>query len=219
MRFMCFFSLLMTACSFSEPGEVSISSTREEQQSPYVCIPQQCRYAYQCTCLNSHNDNQCAYVGCVEGMCSLVPAPQGMPCGSGVPSMQCDGTGVCSTPDYGDGCFGATEQTPTCADGCDDGNDCTVDSCVSGSCAHQIQGTGYPCGIGGSMYCQNGACCEPDAVCTVEGEQAECAPGSVCLSAKCWIACDPADPNACSGTGWPTCAALSFRGVTVNVCQ
>ena len=45
----------------------------------------------------------------------------------------------------------------SCPDGCDDGNECTDDACVSAQCVHQPVGMGAKCGTGQS--------CDADGVC------------------------------------------------------
>src|SRR5207249_4992487 len=77
---------------------------------------------------------------------------------------------------------------------CDDGNDCTDDSCISGACVHT--NNTKPCGDGDrcTHACQNGTCTESNpVVCTA--------------SDQCHLAgtCDPAtgrcsNPNAPDGT-------------------
>ncbi len=60
---------------------------------------------------------------------------------------------------------------------CDDGNVCTFDSCVAGSCEHDPL-NGGTCGVGG--WCVEGSCFEPE--CT---ESADCEDFNECTTAEC----------------------------------
>jgi hypothetical protein len=105
------------------------------------------------------------------------------------------------------------------ATGCDDGNPCTVDVVDGMNCKHEIIGTGAPCSDDKLMQCWGGECCPVTPwICKVEGEQGECAKGSVCFESKCWIACDE-NPRACTATEFPTCVTKTVGSVSIQVCE
>lgn len=150
------------------------------------------------------DQNPCTVASCIEGQCSQTVLDDGTPCGGG------------------DGCSaGGTCQAGVCQSGgpsCDDGLNCTVDSCINGQCNHQVS-AGF-CAIGGlclasgelnpSSACQrcepvtnqtawfnlpNGSACEDGSSCTTGDscQQGACVPGA----SPC-----PDDGNPCS---IPTC--------------
>ncbi len=59
---------------------------------------------------------------------------------------------------------------------CDDGNDCTIDSCVAGNCTHTPVNKGTPCGPGGWMQCDATGQCVPPLMCN-PGATEECYSG------------------------------------------
>ena len=88
--------------------------------------------------------------------------------------------------------------------------DCTVWGCASGACvvdpatlvATCNGGGGATGGAGGTTTTTTAA-----PACTLEGQQGECAQGSICLHNLCWISCDAPNQNACD------------QQVTLNTCQ
>jgi hypothetical protein len=78
-----------------------------------------------------------------------------------------DGLLIISDPGFGissagwGGC-GQPQPPTTCASSCDDGNSCTADSCVDGSCVNTAQANGSACDDGQECTtndkCQSGSC-------------------------------------------------------------
>src|SRR5512138_770884 len=127
---------------------------------------------------------------CSGGMCST---HAGLSCTGGTP--------YCS--ETAKGCFECTEAAH-----CDDGNDCTTDSCDAGVCAH-VNNTG-PCDDGvycnGADACSGGSCsvhagmpCSGDTVYCVEAQKtcAGCTDASQCNDSN------PCTDDSCSNG---TCA-------------
>ncbi len=123
-----------------------------------------------------------------------------------------DGQFVVSDPGFGvvrTGWGGATRPRPptTCAASCDDHNECTTDTCVSGTCRHTPANEGGSCT--GSVtdcqvkVCRSGAClteemdCDDEDPCTVDlcsgnqcfhdpvGEGGMCDNGKQCVDGIC----------------------------------
>ena len=129
--------------------------------------------------------------------------------GLGTATVIEDGTMACSDGGFGifkSGWGGAPPPPPppTCVGGCDDGNPCTSDSCVDGSCQHDpIDGGQCDDGSGcGSATCEGGTCvfsekeedgtaCDDNSVCT---ENDMCEDGA-CVADD--VECDD-DGNDCT---------------------
>ncbi len=108
------------------------------------------------------------------------------------------------------GCSGGPLQTCSVDDDCDDGNECTADSCVNGYCSYE-NNNGIECN-GGAGECQNGECvayqCTSDASCP---EDTDCSDYSCDLNSHTCVAdnapagtsCTDADSNQgeCDGSG------------------
>ncbi len=77
-----------------------------------------------------------------------------------------------------------TLSGPTCGS-CDDGNPCTLDSCVSGTCAHD-PATGASCDDG--MWCTTSDACTSAGTC--RGVARSCDDGDLCTSDRCDEASD-----------------------------
>ena len=130
------------------------------------------------------------------------------------------------------GSAGASGGAPTsCPGGCDDGNDCTADSCVRGACTHAPLAVGAACGVSRS--------CDGQAVCvrcrdTAGGTAQDlgCSPTApICLGtglaaacAGCTAASDCNDGNectteACSGGKCVFATAAAGSGCAAGVCN
>jgi len=105
-------------------------------------------------------------------------------------------------------------------DECSDGNLCTADACVAGSCFHEPL-TGDSCGDGG--WCEDGACFEPECVVTADCDDfnecttEECV-GYACLvtnlaaGTPCTEDGDPCTTDTCNGAG--TCESVFDPGIS-----
>ncbi|RMD82662.1 MAG: hypothetical protein D6815_08660 [Candidatus Dadabacteria bacterium] len=118
-----------------------------------VCVgivdPNCCQTASECD-----DGDACTVDTCVNSSCSHSVAPDGTPCDDG---------NVCTTPDTcTNGVCGGTVDPNCCqsASECDDGNTCTIDTCVNSSCSHSVSPDGTPCTPvgGGQGTCQSGQC-------------------------------------------------------------
>ncbi len=132
---------------------------------------------------------------------------------TGTATVTDDGEQICSDPGFGvfkagwHGCV-PPPPPPTCADSCDDGNPCTQDLCVEGSCENQPQNEGQSCSDGsicGEHQCQMGVCvklemepdgtpCDDNSLCTendacmggfCRGDMLDCDDGNECTSDNC----------------------------------
>jgi cysteine-rich repeat protein len=160
------------------------------------CIPEECPGA----------DTECQTPICDGGACAFDYEPAGTPLASQSDGdcqlAVCDGMGMTATEDDD-------------ADIFDDGNDCTVDGCASGSPTNTPSPEGTACTDGGGVVCDGaGACVE----CVLD---ADCASGvcdqNLCVPASCadnvlngdetdldcgGLACAPcADGDACLVAG------------------
>jgi uncharacterized protein (TIGR03382 family) len=98
------------------------------------------------TCTDADGDGYCRGVDCDDGDPSIYPGTQEV-CGD-LKDNNCDGR---VDEDCGQGC--------TSNAACDDGNDCTQDTCgLEQSCAHTPQADGYPCGPNLIGQCLSGDC-------------------------------------------------------------
>ncbi|MEO7033375.1 MAG: hypothetical protein ABI548_05885 [Polyangiaceae bacterium] len=138
--------------------------------------------ALQCA-TNCDDQNECTDDSCVDGKCVNASAGAGKTCGTG---LTCDAQGVCvrcrdtaAGTAKDEGCTtgapicvgsGATATCSGCTTSadCNDGNDCTTETCSNGSCAFLPVAAGQACatgvcnGISGSEKCV--ACADDAAV-------------------------------------------------------
>jgi cysteine-rich repeat protein len=160
------------------------------------CVPEEC----------PEPDTECQTPICESGACAVDYEPAGTPLASQSDGdcqlAVCDGMGMTATEDDD-------------ADVFDDGNDCTVDACASGSPTNTPSPEGTACADGGGVVCDGaGACVE----CVADGD---CASGvcdqNLCVPASCadtvlngdetdvdcgGLACAPcADGDACVVAG------------------
>jgi len=146
-----------------------------------------CTSASQCPGV----DSECGVRTCTAGECGMIPLKQA-------------GT-IMSSQLYGDcrkaqcDASGGIEQMPDETDKYDDGNSCTVDSCVNGDTLHVNQVAGIACGLANAGKCDgNGQCvrcnvgasdCATNLVCvetarnykdaaTLDGTKNKCVPGT-----------------------------------------
>jgi hypothetical protein len=104
-----------------------------------------------------------------------------------------DGSVIVSDPGFGvtksgwGGC-GQPPPPPTCAASCDDGNPCTDDACVNGSCVHTPKTTAKTA-ANGCEGCNNGMRIPPKT-------EAECC-AEATLAAGGWVVCCNGQHTAC----------------------
>ena len=112
-------------------------------------------------------ENPCRFATCTDGTCGFGPAIAGLVVADQTPGdckvNQCDGVGnvvtVIDTTDVED-----------------DGNECTVDTCVGGAPNHQDADAGVRCGADGGLVCSGaGACVGCNAPTDCLGQDTECA--------------------------------------------
>ena len=146
----------------------------------------------------------------VDRQCSTEPCGPGMPCQN--PNEVCDPQ--CPPP-----------ECTTDAD-CNDGNACTADSCVNGSCQHAcvcLTPAGgaaccpgpdslclTPCGTSADGTC-GGVCPAADEVCTATGDTCACMPKTPPACGDSSPACNgtcPTGSTCQSPTGAPSCQCV-----------
>ncbi len=164
-------------------------TTKDQCSDAGECLggaPKQCDDLVDCTIDGCHAETGCTHL----------PAPDGTPCDDGL---------LCTTEDQ---CLLAicVGTTPLC----DDGNDCTADSCEpqSGTCTH-IDQSNLPCDDGNGCtngdQCHDGTCipgtpvaCDDNNPCTVD----ECIPLPIDQGGGCTHPPDTGKPcddaNPCS---------------------
>ena len=102
---------------------------------------------------------ECGVAACVDGTCMVVAVAKDLPCQGGV--GLCDGAGVCEKVTGTCKGWDGSVLRPCDADAeCDDGGECTVDTCQAGWCHHAPKADGQACG-GGTLSCHQGLCCVP----------------------------------------------------------
>ncbi|HYC55740.1 MAG TPA: PKD domain-containing protein [Candidatus Binatia bacterium] len=104
----------------------------------------------------------------------------------GPATVEESGMRIVSNPGFGvtrSGWGGATRTRPrnTCAASCDDGNECTADSCVDGQCSHSPAADGASCG--GSGECSQSVC--SGGACVQQSEEQSCDDGDPCTTDAC----------------------------------
>lgn len=164
------------SCTPVNPAACGADADCADLGEGYLCVSGICTAPTdQC-----FDQTQCAAnARCVEGKCTpACSADADCP-----DSYRCDeALGVCSEP----------------ARPCAVTNDCGGPDavCVDGACVPRSPDSGCP---EGEKWVENG--CIPDQsgnfVCSADGEQGDCAPGSICLHRSCYISCDQPNANAC----------------------
>jgi len=81
-----------------------------------------------------------------------------------------------------------------CGLGCDDQNDCTLDSCVEGSCESTPAPAGTPCGSDVDDECTEPDTCSDQGVCLVNDEDGTACDGGTCQGGQCVTAQTPDCP-------------------------
>jgi hypothetical protein len=139
-------------------------------------------------------------------VCSNPPLGAGTTCTSAAPPAQCDGAGNCVSSDCND---------PS-APPCDDGNECTIDSCApAGSCVF-TPNTGANC-AGGTGTCQASGACQDNCVGANCSDSNPCT-DDVCTSGGNTFACTNPDndANSCTTCGGGSCVCEA--GACVSGC-
>jgi hypothetical protein len=128
----------------------------------------ECNAPIDCTGLPQ--DDDCQQRTCTGGVCGQQFTANNTPIPAQTPGdchqMVCDGTG-------------STASIPDDADLPTDGNDCTGDLCTNGVPSHPSMPVNFPCGPGGTLYCNGSGQC---LGCTLA---AQCGADSFCLSWSC----------------------------------
>ena len=107
--------------------------------------------------------------------------------GAGIPSLAGSDSGGAggAAPDAG---------VVDCALGCDDQNDCTLDTCVDGSCESSPAPAGTPCGSDVDGECTEPDTCDDQGVCLVNDEDGTECDGGTCQGGLCVTAQNPDCP-------------------------
>jgi len=129
-----------------------------------------------------NDGNQCTTDACVAGACVFTNLPSGTACtdgdactsfdGSEGGADVCDGSGVCRGT----------------AVACTDGNQCTADTCVAGSCVFTNLASGTTCSDGDACTSLDGSAgsadaCDGSGVC--RGTAVVCSDGNQCTANTC----------------------------------
>ena len=188
--------------------------------------------AGSCTC---EDRNECTTNECEDGDCIFSPAAEGTACSEGV----CDGDGacvVCVDDAAGSGRdAGCPAGSPVCDENddppsctgceenadCDDGIECTSDSCSEGACSNQVLPAGSPCSEGvcnGQGQLESCVACIDDDPAGVDSGCSAAEP--VCDPSRSPLACgecardaDCDDGNACT---LDLCEVGACMGSTVS---
>jgi hypothetical protein len=159
----------------------------------------------QCTSASNQcaDETQCTSGNCVQGVCTPAcsatnPCPTGFACDS---NNECTiNASPCAVPGG------------SCSVGGSNGI-CVEQHCVSTCTTSSTCGNGLECVNGGCMPVQ-----QPVFTCTTEGQQAECANGSICLRHNCYISC-AVDANACATADqFNICKSVTTSSGTYQVC-
>jgi hypothetical protein len=165
--------------------------------------------AQECTSVvDCDDDSACTTDACdpVTSMCTHTPLPDGERCGDAcTDGATCQG-GICTGGTAVPECIPCLEQ-----EDCEDGSDCTLDTCDDGRCVQEdgegaVCDDGDPCTVddrctadvcaGTTLVCDDGVACTIDSCdggeCTNEAESSLCPPTTECAL----IDCRPDDPAA-----------------------
>ena len=135
-------------------------------------------------CCGEGSGEGCKNSGCNSG---------GFQCTETTPASFCCGDDVCASLEDATNCAvdcGCASDTE-----CDDSNDCTVDSCVSGVCANIAEPD--------EISCVGGVCCAGSCVAPTCSSHADCDDQDACSTDTCvnWGTCTAACDNAFPGCG------------------
>ncbi len=162
---------------------------------------------------------------CVGGLCTAredlcfdrAQCPSGSSCAGGVCIPSCAGDDRCSdawTCDTDRGICSVAADPCTITADCDD----AARVCVAGACVPRADGATCPAG---DVWVENGCIPEQRVTfsCTVEGEQAECSAGLLCVHGACFVSCDPPAQDACAAIpGFEICKEVVTADGTFAVC-
>lgn len=170
-----------------------------------------------------NDGNPCTVDRCVDGTCQ-----HGCVCVAAGGDLGCCGPGpLCATTTTTTASTTTTLLAPPCRTDtdCDDGNPCTADRCVNGTCQHAclcVDATGAlsccpgpaamcvrPCGMDASGVC-GGLCPASNEVCTASGTTCACTPIPTSCGEtfpSCKGSC-PAGSSCTSLTGAPACQCV-----------
>ncbi|MCK6591698.1 MAG: hypothetical protein L6Q76_29430, partial [Polyangiaceae bacterium] len=226
------------------PGDCAVGETCAPDGTCKAgdCSKLGCIFGYFCggdlTCKPSNPaacgaDADCAGAGagflCVNGLCTA-PADQCSDQTQCQPGHKCaDGKCVASCVSNADcpegyACNANLSLCINAATPCVLTNDCGSKDlvCVDGACVPRSDGATCP---PGTVWVENG--CVPDQAATFtcntegqpgDGQQGNCAVGSICLHHNCYISCEPPNDNACNGLSFNVCKAVATSSGTHKIC-
>lgn len=184
LRFTSVLVVLLGATTFvgaCNSGDATSNSESSDGSEQVAIAPQGLDWKGGCVCVASSADCPSTTIGnpCrrpperleCEKFCDFgrqvacYVEADGTSCGLKIGST-CDGgyCGKCPTCYLKNGLCAAELTTTTCGSSgdycksCNDGNACTVDTCVAGGCSNVLIPNGDPC-VGGSGTCYGGVCC------------------------------------------------------------
>ncbi len=152
--------------------------------------------------------------------CGGAPEPSGGTGGSSSSSSSSSGSGE------GGGDAGP-DAPPTCPeDACSDGNPCTKDALIDGSCTHTPEQEGTVCDDHGDMGCVGDTCttwvspphCIYDSDCGPANSKGD--PTQFCMGGLCWVSCEGSDAGSCPREKpGSTCSFLRAGSAAHSVCE
>ncbi|MFQ5413748.1 MAG: hypothetical protein ACE5E6_04740 [Phycisphaerae bacterium] len=158
--------------------------------------------------------NACTADVCGSGICTHPNEPPGTFCGAGPTDCSaqdtCDAVGQCQPNDLPDG--------PAPPGLCDDGNDCTQNTCLAGACNHPFEPVDTPCGAGptpcsGQDTCDAAGQCQPhdlpDGTPCPDG--LFCNGDELCAAGVCAAGTPPCPPPVCDENG-DVCTGCQIPG-------
>ena len=171
------------------------------------CVPVECDTDVDCD-----DGNECTFALCQNHLCGDQFVDLGHSCGDD-PTMECGPGAVC------------VPRECTFSSDCDDGNECTRETCALGHCFQGETGEGELCGDNGvcndieicvPIQCSTDAECDDGKICSTDtcvnrlcvhtqvefgtecGANMVCGPSSECVPRECTFSTDCDDANACT---------------------
>lgn len=164
-------------CAVQEDGNLCNGTLKCENSSPDVSVWKCVVKPGTVVACNPQQDTACKQAQCqpATGQCQPTPINEG---------GMCDDNNMCTTSSS---CVNGTCAGAGSLD-CNDGEECTVDSCLTATgCKHTAKSNGTPCGQG-SFACQQGKCIP----CTCQDKQCgDNGCGQSCGSCNAeWLVCE-----------------------------